>query len=243
MNQLFASLFEQSTSKACLVDVTGPTFAGITSAVAQINGSVNVGWSAATDATTPLTYAVYVKAGSAPNPGTDTPAVLTRALSAKVYVDGLQALLVKGTTYYFLVRAIDAVGNQDSNLISMTAISAGVLTDDLAAIAASLAATEILLAADHVNFVADDAAFDADHANFVADHAAFVSDQGALTDAVDAIVETELLLRYDHSCVIDAEILDDSLSGEIDSTDISGEVVDSIELDGEVVVELEIKTC
>lgn len=205
MNQLFAGLFVQSTAQACLIDLTPPTFAGITSVTAQLNGSLLAAWSAATDSTTPVSYEVYVQATTATGLfSLSNVAQIVRGLNARIYTLADGTRLQKNVTYFVGVRAIDAVLNRDSNLISMSAISSGVLDDDLATIAASLVSTEALLAGDHVdfqtdhanfqadhlnfqsdhldfqldhaNFVADDAAFDADHANFLTDHANFQAD-------------------------------------------------------------------
>ena len=218
-----------TTPNACVVDLTGPTFAGITSAAAQINGSVNVGWGAAIDATLPLTYAVYVKTGSAPNPAVDIPATLTRSLSAKVYVDGLQALLVKGTTYYFLVRAIDGVGNQDANLISLTAVSAGVLTDDLVAIAASLAATDVTFAATEVLLAIDQVNLNADIANLNAQLialAAYISQLESDIAEIDLIRLSEAIQAALASTksLLEISIVGDELEAQIETDEIVAEI-------------------
>lgn len=205
MNQLFAGLFVQSTAQACLVDLTPPTFAGITSVVAQLNGSLLGSWSSATDSTAPISYEVYIQPTTATGLfSISNVTQIVRGTSARIYTLADGTRLQKDVTYFVGVRAIDAVLNRDSNLISMSAVSSGVLDDDLATIAASLVSTESLLAGDHVNFqsdhanfltdhanfqsdhtdfqsdhanfVADDAAFDADHANFLIDHANFQSD-------------------------------------------------------------------
>jgi hypothetical protein len=87
------------------------------------------------------------------------------------------------------VRAVDAVGNSDTNtaLQTPTAIASGNLPSVFQTIATNLAATEVLLAgdhtnfqADHVNFQADHADFQADHVNFQSDHADFVADLATL---------------------------------------------------------------
>lgn len=145
----FAQKMYVDLPDACTFDVTAPTFSGITGLVPQANGSLLASWSAATDPTLPLVYELYCLPGVvlAATLFAASPALKTSNLSEYLFRDSVGALLIGGT-YTVGVRVRDGVGNLDSNLIVMTAASAGVLTDDLATIAASLAATEAALAAD-----------------------------------------------------------------------------------------------
>lgn len=127
MNQLFAGLFEQSTSQACLVDLTPPTFAGITGLVANSNGSLTASWSPASDATVPIRYEVYIQANTAS--GLFNPINITNInydTQHTTFVDAADVPLNEGVTYYMGVRAIDAVGNMETNTVALNAISAGV---------------------------------------------------------------------------------------------------------------------
>ena len=184
LDQFVLDNFYHATSSACIVDLTPPTFSGITGCVAQPNGSILASWGAATDATTPIEFNVYVQASTATGLfASGNLALITPASSAYIFLLSDVSRLQKGVTYFVGVRAKDAIGNINANTASLSAVSTGVLDDDLATIAASLLATELLLAADHVNFqsdhadfVADDAAFDADHVNFQGDHTNFQTD-------------------------------------------------------------------
>lgn len=119
----------------------GPTFAGINGLVGQANGSLLASWLVATDDHTPIDYLVYIL------PGIVTSAVLfasvpalirQSALSAELFRDGNNAILIKDQLYSVGVRAQDALGNMESNVVMLTAVSTGVLTQDLASIAQNL---------------------------------------------------------------------------------------------------------
>lgn len=141
----YSSSLVQTLPDACIIDVTPPVFAGISSLIPQGNGSLKAIWAAATDAIGPITYDVYIAAGSV------NAATLFQAANIVSSKKSLQALiytLADETTYLGInqtytvgVRARDGVGNQSSNVQLLTAQSSGVLPDCLVAAAASLAAT------------------------------------------------------------------------------------------------------
>lgn len=116
-----------STSSACIVDLTPPTFAGIATLAVQSRGQIRATWAAATDSTPPIRYEVYIQAS--------TPTGLFNTANIIASTDKLQydtftmpdgSFLVNGTTYYVGVRAVDAVGNRDSNVVTLNVISTGV---------------------------------------------------------------------------------------------------------------------
>lgn len=121
--------FYISTSNACIVDLTPPTFAGINFLDVESRGQIRAGWSAATDATTPIRYEIYIKASTATGLFSTTNIVaVTPNLQYDIFTMPDGSFLVNGTTYYVGVRAIDGVSNRDSNVVSMSVISTGVLT-------------------------------------------------------------------------------------------------------------------
>lgn len=125
--QGFAGLFSHTPSKACLVDLTPPTFAGITGLAAQQNGSLTASWAAASDSSPPLDYEVYIQeATSVGLFNLSNLTMITRNLQASVFQLPSTALLQAGITYYVGVRAVDAVGNRDNNIVSLSAVSFGV---------------------------------------------------------------------------------------------------------------------
>jgi uncharacterized protein YkwD len=102
-------------------DALAPTFAGLASAAAAGTTRVDLAWAPATDDVTPqagLVYDVYVST-TQPVPLT-TPAFTTAPGAASAQVAGLQP----GTLYAFVVRARDAAGNRDGNLVERTATTA-----------------------------------------------------------------------------------------------------------------------
>ncbi|MBI4746268.1 MAG: VCBS repeat-containing protein [Deltaproteobacteria bacterium] len=117
------------------VDETAPvwtTTAGVQSATAG-NGSVLLTWGAAGDlnATTssnsaPVTFKVYVNTASPATSGT----VIADIASSPYTVTGLS----NDKVYYFTVRAVDAVGNTETNVVEMPATPYVNFTDQTAAL-------------------------------------------------------------------------------------------------------------
>jgi len=100
-------------------DTTPPAFAGVQSATAIDETHIALAWSPATDRMTPqgmISYRVYV--GTAPGGEAFTQPMLTTPAGATGSL--LQGML-GGTTYYFVVRAVDAAGNEDSNTVEKSA--------------------------------------------------------------------------------------------------------------------------
>jgi hypothetical protein len=94
-------------------DTTSPIFTGLASATdAQANGAVNLSWSAASDPSTPITYNIYYST----SPGGYGFAKATTQ-NTSYQVTGL----TNGQVYYFVVRAQDVVGNEDDNMVEISA--------------------------------------------------------------------------------------------------------------------------
>jgi hypothetical protein len=116
---------EMSATPTTPVDTTPPTFDGLVNATdLGTSGDVYLGWSAATDPDTvecnsdpsmPLSYNIYVSTV----PGGQnflTPDQTVTGTQAQV--TGLQ----NGMTFYFVVRAQDATGNEEQNTVEMPAM-------------------------------------------------------------------------------------------------------------------------
>lgn len=145
--QYFFGSASQLTSQACLVDLTAPTFSGVTTVTPQNSGAILAAWSAATEAISlPIEYNIYISPGSvsAATLFALSPAMKVRTLTqALIFTLNDQATyLVNGLTYTIGVRSEDGVGNVDSNvaILTTTAIASGNLSavfqsieDDLAA--------------------------------------------------------------------------------------------------------------
>jgi hypothetical protein len=97
----------------------GPTFGGITSATDVDDTHVGVAWNPATDPATPagsIAYRVYAGVIAGGEDFTH-PLVTTPAGATGATVAGLLA----ATTYYFVVRAVDAQGFEDTNTVERSA--------------------------------------------------------------------------------------------------------------------------
>lgn len=160
-SQYFAGKFSQLVPAACLVDLTPPTFAGISSVGANTDGSLSCGWLSATDASTPVEYLIYIALGSVSAgalfvSGNLQKIVPSGALSTRVFMLADQTTyLLNGQTYTLGVRAKDALGNVNTNtaLLTVMAVASGNLPTVLQATATALAATEVDLVADEAQLV------------------------------------------------------------------------------------------
>jgi hypothetical protein len=126
-NQLITGGSFQPTSQACIVDLTPPTFLGIDSLTRGSLGQLKVTWLAASDPSAPIRYEVYVKALDSINLfNVSNIALVTTQLNADIFSLGNGSLLETGVNYFVGVRAIDAVGNRDVNIASLSQTSPGI---------------------------------------------------------------------------------------------------------------------
>ncbi len=96
---------------------TAPTFGGVTSVGAASATSLGVTWAPATDAVTPasaIVYDVYVGT-TAGGENFAAPTVSSPPGATSVFVEGL----VTGSTYYAVVRARNAAGIEDKNVVEI----------------------------------------------------------------------------------------------------------------------------
>lgn len=122
----------QSTSQACIIDVTPPTFAGIVGLTSNSDGSLTANWSAASDVSLPISYEVYIQKNTATGLfSMNNLALIVRSTSARIFALSDATPLENSTTYYVGVRAVDAVGNADNNTISLDEISEGVRVGEI----------------------------------------------------------------------------------------------------------------
>lgn len=128
-NILIGNNFYISTSSACIVDLTPPTFAGINFLDVESRGQIRAGWSSASDATAPIRYEVYIQGVTSVGLfNTSNIISVTPNLQFDIFTLPDGSFLENGETYYVGIRAIDGVNNRDNNTVSMSVISTGVLT-------------------------------------------------------------------------------------------------------------------
>ncbi len=111
-----ANTVRRSLTAPSSPDPDPPVFSGIASAEAGAEcGEISLSWTAAAESCSrPVSYEVYrsTDAGFVPSPSTRVASTLSLA-----YGD---AALAPGTTYTYVVRARDALGNEDVNLVRDT---------------------------------------------------------------------------------------------------------------------------
>lgn len=128
---LFEQFYQQSAN-ACVVDLTAPTFAGITGLIINTDGSLTASWADATDTSNPIRYEVYIQASTAVGLfNTSNITQIVTGLSARIFTTSDLNYLQTGFVYHVGVRAVDAVGNRNTNVISLSQTSNGVLTGQI----------------------------------------------------------------------------------------------------------------
>jgi len=95
-------------------DTTPPEFDGLQSAIPDDSGNIILNWNAATDESLPITYDIYLGTQSGEE-NFSAPLAITSDLTYTA------ADLNICESYFFVVRAKDAVGNEDANVIEKSA--------------------------------------------------------------------------------------------------------------------------
>lgn len=105
-------------------DIVAPAFAGLSSVTGCGGGCLELSWTAASDAphnSTPISYRVYkstvLGAFNFASPYAETTGTTVQINS-----------LINDTAYYFVVRARDALGNEDTNTVEMPGVPAASIT-------------------------------------------------------------------------------------------------------------------
>jgi hypothetical protein len=126
-NQLVTGGAFQPSSQACIVDLTPPSFSGINFIARGGLGQIRAAWFTASDASSPIRYEVYVQAEPASNLfNTANIALVTPNLQADIFALADGSLLQSGVKYFVGVRAVDAVGNRDNNIVSLFQTTPGI---------------------------------------------------------------------------------------------------------------------
>jgi len=118
----FVSDTNVAISTTTTADTTPPTFAGAVG-IATTATSALIFWDHATDNVTPVDGIVYDVYQALASGGENfaTPTYTTPAGQPYARITGLTT----GQTYYFVVRARDAAGNRDSNVVEVHSVIAG----------------------------------------------------------------------------------------------------------------------
>lgn len=122
----------QKPAPASSPSVTSPIFAGITSKLANTDGSISVSYAAATTVNPPIEYVIYaalgsVTAGSLFNSANIVEIIPSGILTARIFTLKDQVTyLIKDQIYTFGVRSKDAYGNTDNNTAILTETSLGI---------------------------------------------------------------------------------------------------------------------
>lgn len=125
---IYFEQFYQQSASACVVDLTAPTFSGITGLSNNPDGSLTASWGAATDTSNPVRYEVYIQASTATGLfSLSNIQQIVTSTSARIFTLPDLTYLSFGVTYYVGVRAVDAVGNRNTNTASLFVDSLGVL--------------------------------------------------------------------------------------------------------------------
>ena len=100
-------------------DTVPPLFDGVASTSGCGSGCMELSWQAATDVhgSTPITYNIY-RATTSGGQNFTTPVATTTDTSKQVTGQ------LDDTTYYFVVRAEDSLGNEDTNTVEVSGMSA-----------------------------------------------------------------------------------------------------------------------
>jgi len=104
-----------------ITDATAPTFDGI-QAVTMGDGQAIVYWDEGTDNTGPLSYKVYYHTAPPATGGTGVAVSDPTASSGQYQFQHTITGLTNGTTYYFIIHALDAVSNEDDNAVEESGV-------------------------------------------------------------------------------------------------------------------------
>lgn len=124
-SQYFADSFKHRVGTASISNTTPPTFAGITGLTAASNGSLTVAATAGTDPQTPIRYEIYISTSNVGLFSLSNICSVVTQFPANIFQNASGALLTN-QLYYVGVRAVDNVGNRETNTAILSATSAGV---------------------------------------------------------------------------------------------------------------------
>lgn len=118
----------QGTSNACMIDITPPTFAGISALTTESRGQLRASWLEGTDITDPVRYEVYISKNTSLGLfGENNIVAITDKLQYDIFFMPNGDLLENGATYHVGVRAFDGAGNRETNTVTLSLVSNGIM--------------------------------------------------------------------------------------------------------------------
>lgn len=127
VDQLVTGGSFQESSQACIVDLIPPTFSGIADLVRGAVGQLRASWLAGSDVSLPLRYEIYCQPSTPVNLFNSSNLVgITAQLNFNIFALANGTLLQDNVIYHVGVRAVDAVGNRDNNIVSISQTTPGI---------------------------------------------------------------------------------------------------------------------
>ena len=132
-SQYFTNAISHTLPSTCYPDTTPPSGGAIASIANNTDGSIRVTWPAASDSSVPIRYRVFLQASTATGLFNSLNQVFEGpGLLFDIYRDASGNPITNGVTYYAGVRAVDAVGNVNTNTTSLSVLATGISYDNLA---------------------------------------------------------------------------------------------------------------
>jgi hypothetical protein len=124
-SQFFGDYFKHKVANAAITDLTPPTFGGITGLTPLGNGALSVNATPGTDALSPIRYEIYISTSNVGLFSLSNICSVVTSFPANVFQNASGSLLT-AQLYYVGVRAVDNVGNRETNTAILSATSLGV---------------------------------------------------------------------------------------------------------------------
>jgi hypothetical protein len=124
-SQFFGDYFKHKVANAAITDLTPPTFGGITGLTPLGNGALSVNATPGTDALSPIRYEIYISTSNVGLFSLSNICSVVTSFPANVFQDA-SGVLLSNQLYYVGVRAVDNVGNRETNTAILSATSLGV---------------------------------------------------------------------------------------------------------------------
>lgn len=127
MSGILFSTMQQQTPQACLIDTTPPSGGVLSTLVNNPDGSLKATWTGASDSSAPFRYEIYIQKNTSIDLFNVANIVaVVYKLTFDIFRDASGVAVNQGENYFVGVRAVDALGNRNSNTTSLSIIAAGI---------------------------------------------------------------------------------------------------------------------